>query len=147
MLNFSLAAWKNLVKNKTSKRVEIRIPSWVDRSKLAARLNGQPASIFWVGNFVAVEGLKPNDTIALEFPIKEAKEEYTSGGFPATTEGRTYTLTFKGNTLVDVSPRDDRGRYAIYQRDALKQAQAPTREVTRYVSPVSIKWWSGIPSD
>jgi len=131
---------KVLVKNKTSRRVEIRIPSWVDRSKLAARLNGEPASTFWVGNFVVVEGLKANDAIALEFPVKEAKEQYTS-------EGRTYTLTFRGNTLVDVSPRDDRGYYAIYQRDELKQAKVPTRDVTRYVSPVSIKWWSGIPSD
>jgi len=131
---------KVLVKNKTSKRVAIRIPSWIDRAGLAVQVNDRAASPVWVGNFVVADGLKPGDTIGLQFPVKEAKEEYTS-------EGRTYTLTFRGNTLVDVSPRDDRGYYAIYQRDALKQAKAPTREATRYVPPHSIKWWSGIPSD
>lgn len=131
---------KVLVKNKTSKRVAIRIPSWVDRSKLAVQLNHQPASTFWAGNFVVVEGLKPGDAITLEFPVKEATEQYTY-------EGRKYTLSFRGNTLIDVSPRDDRGFYPIYQRDGFKRAQAPTRQVTRHVSPVLIKWWSGNPSD
>lgn len=131
---------KVLVKNKTSKRVSIRLPGWVERSKLGVQLNGQPASVFWVGNFVVVDGLKPGDTVTLEFPVHEAKEQYTSGG-------RIYTLLFRGNTLVDVSPRDDRGSYGIYQREELKRAKAPMREVTRRVSPVMIKWWSGIPSD
>jgi hypothetical protein len=131
---------KVLVKNKTSRRVAIRIPSWVDRSKLAVRLNSQPVSTFWVGNFAVVEGLKPQDVIALEFPVKEAKEEYTY-------EARTYTLFFRGNTLVDVSPRNDQGYYPIYQRDGLKRAKAPMREVTSYAAPVLIKWWSGVPLD
>ena len=68
---------------------------------------------------MVVEGLKPGDAITLEFPVKEATEQYTY-------EGRKYTLSFRGNTLIDVSPRDDRGFYPIYQRDGFKRAQAPT---------------------
>ena len=63
----------------------------------------------------------------------------------------TYTCEFRGNTLVDISPRreapswetvgqDDgvtsvlsRG-YPIYARDHMKGDRAPMREVTRYVS-------------
>ena len=61
--------------------------------------------------------------------------------------GQTYTLHFRGNTLVDVFPVQDRGYYPIYQRDACKQTVAPMREITRYAPPRLIKWWSGAPEE
>jgi hypothetical protein len=131
---------KVVIKNKTSKRVSVRIPSWVDRSQLRCGVNGATVSAHWVGNFIMIENLKADDTLLLEFPIREATEHYTYAG-------RTYTLRFKGNTLVDISPRQDRGNYPIYQRDPLKQAKAPMKQVARFVAPSTIKWWSGVPGD
>lgn len=62
------------------------------------------------------------------------------------------TLGMRGNTLVDISPREDRPRstkvfmddgaiypcvagYPLYQRDHMKADKAPTKSVERYVAP------------
>jgi len=145
---------KVLLKNKTSEQVSVRVPAWVDRAQLRCHVNEQSVVPIAVGNFVVFEGLRPNDAIKLEFPVKEQTEYYTyrPTGFSVLQEtsedaGIVYTLRFRGNTLVDVSPREDAGYYPIYQRDHYKQAQAPEREVTRYVAPRLIKWWSGDPNE
>jgi hypothetical protein len=142
---------KVVIRNKACDRVSIRIPSWVDRSQLRVRVNDRAASPVWLGNFILLENLKTQDTLTLLFPVEEHTEQYTYhpgifGGLPDVREGGLiYTLKFRGNTLVDVTPREDRGFYPIYQRDHYKQTAAPMREVTRYVAPKLIKWWSGAP--
>jgi len=144
---------KVVIKNKTCERVSIRIPSWVDRSQLRSSVNERATSPVWLGNFILLENLKAKDTLAVQFPIKELTEHYTyrPSSFGAMSDiregGLPYTLTFRGNTLVDVSPREDRGFYPIYQRDPCKQTIAPMREVTRFVAPRLIKWWSGVPEE
>ena len=144
---------KVIIKNKTCKCVSIRIPSWVDRSQLRSSVNERGASPVWLGNFILLENLNPNDTLTVQFPIKEQTEHYTyrPGEFGGLSDirdgGLTYTLHFRGNTLVDVSPHEDRGYYPIYQRDRCKQVVAPMHEVTRYVAPRLIKWWSGDPEE
>jgi Beta-L-arabinofuranosidase, GH127 len=145
---------KVILRNKTSEQISVRIPAWVDRAQLRCNVNEKSLMPAAVGNFVVFEGLKPNDTINLEFPVKEETEYYTyrDGGFASLNEtnedaGIVYTLRFRGNTLVDVSPREDEGYYPIYRRDQYKQSQASEREVTRYVAPQLIKWWSGDTND
>jgi hypothetical protein len=143
-----------ILKNKTSERVSVRIPAWVNRSQLQCQVNGEGVIPAAVGNFLVFEQLKPSDTIKLEFPVKEETEYYTyrDGGFASLNEinedaGIIYTLRFRGNTLVDVSPREDEGYYPIYMRNQYKQSQTPEREVTRYVAPRPIRWWSGDPNE
>jgi len=47
----------------------------------------------------------------------------------------TYTMTFKGNTLVDVSPRDGGPGIPLYQRSVQRDGSvAPTKTVTRFVA-------------
>jgi hypothetical protein len=145
---------KVLLKNKMSKQVSVRVPAWVDRKQLQCFVNENRFVPSAVGNFLLFDALKPNDVIKLEFPVKEETESYTyrPGGFASLQEtnesaGIVYTLRFRGNTLVDISPREDEGFYPIYKRDQYKQDQAPQREVIRYVAPRLIKWWAGDPSD
>jgi len=145
---------KVLLKNKTSEQVSVRIPAWVDRGQLRCQVNEKTVVPPTVGNFIVFDGLKPNDAIKLEFPVKDETEHYTyrPTGFANLQEtnedaGIIYTLRFRGNTLVDVSPREDEGYYPIYKRDHYKQNQTPQREVTRYVAPRLIKWWAGEPGD
>jgi hypothetical protein len=45
-----------------------------------------------------------------------------------------YTFRFKGNTVVDVSPREEGLGYPIYLRDHYKSNTAPMKEVKRYIS-------------
>ena len=59
---------------------------------------------------------------------------------PLTTEkhtvgGREYTLTFRGSTLVDITPRDTSpNRYQYYLRQGMMENKAPMREVKRFVA-------------
>ena len=145
---------KVVLKNKTGERVSVRVPAWVDRARRSCQVNGKSQLPVAVGDFVLFEGLKPDDTIKLEFPVKEETEYYTyrPGGFASLQEvtensGVIYTLQFRGNTLVDVSPREDRGLYPIYQRGEYKKTEAPQNQVVRYVAPRLIKWWSGDPNE
>jgi hypothetical protein len=47
---------------------------------------------------------------------------------------------FRGNTLVDITPRDPGPGYPLYQREALQQTKAPLKQVTRYVPPRLVEW-------
>jgi hypothetical protein len=51
----------------------------------------------------------------------------------------TFTCYFKGNTLVDIQPRETGLGYPLYQRERFKQDKAPMVELTRYVSTKTIK--------
>jgi len=65
--------------------------------------------------------------------MKKETVKYTYGG-------KEYSLNFKGNTLVDISPRDEGNGYPIYLREHYKKDKAEMKKVTRYVSPVIIDW-------
>jgi hypothetical protein len=47
----------------------------------------------------------------------------------------TFTCRFKGNTLIDINPREQGLSYPLYQREHFKKNKAPFVEVTRYVAP------------
>ncbi|OGO36257.1 MAG: hypothetical protein A2147_11540 [Chloroflexi bacterium RBG_16_57_8] len=126
---------KVVVRNKTAKVLFLRIPAWADKKAVRCSRNGKPAEFIWDGNYILLTGLKKKDVIAVEFPMVECTEKH-----------RGYTITFKGNTVVDLSPRNkliaenEASVYPIYRRDYLKADKAPMKKVTRYVSPGLIKW-------
>ena len=91
------------------------------------------------------------DQVVVEFPVVETVEKYTD-----LTYQQTYTCTFRGNTLMHISPRaespcyrqtalgEDGSRlqiykgYPLYLRDALKGDRAPMKKMERYVAPTLI---------
>ena len=87
------------------------------------------------------------DVVRVEFPVVESTETFTLPSY-----GRQVTCDFKGNTLVDMSPRKDgpdlvkmasddgglfevRKGYPIYLRDHYQADRAPLKTVERYVAP------------
>ena len=73
---------------------------------------------------------------------------YADGAGGPTLPATRYRCHFKGNTLVDITPRDGRKHltrpeqepYPIYLRDHYRADRAPMRRVTRYVAPFTIRW-------
>jgi hypothetical protein len=124
---------KTVLRNKTAKRMLVRLPGWVPRGAVHCRVGSRPVDCEWVNNYLLVEGLKPADTIVLEFPVVESVVQ-------ATLEGILYTLYFRGNTLVRFSAQvTKRGSvhsdsYPIYRRGHLFAPHAPTIKKNRYVS-------------
>ncbi len=120
---------KVVIHNKTAKTLLLRIPQWVNKQAVRCKRNGKSVNFAWAGNRLLIEGLGKKDTITVEFPMVERTEKHYK-----------YTFTFKGNTVVDVSPREHTGGYPIYLRDSMKADKAPMKKVTRYVAPRLIKW-------
>jgi len=135
---------KLVIKNKSAKLIHVRIPQWVDRNAIKCSVNNKKIALNWLDNYLMISPKGEKDVIAIEFPMVERVEK-----FKATTFETTYTCTFKGNTLVDISPRpkephwdkmaDDAGdwfkigkQYPIYQRDYYKKTKAPIKKIKRY---------------
>ena len=136
---------KVVLKNKTARVAYVRIPQWVDRKAVRCRINQKIVASRWLNQYLMVGGLAPRDMVTIEFPLVETEEEYTE-----LTYERKYTCRFRGNTLVDISPREKRPDYTqmgsddgatfpvkrgypLYQRDFYRRDKAPIKKVQRYV--------------
>jgi hypothetical protein len=141
---------KVVLTNKTAHKIYVRIPLWADKSAVRCLVNEQPAATHRLGSYLAIEGLAPRDVVTIEFPMVETVETYTLPSYPD-----RYTLRFKGNTVVDISPRADHlaitemgsddgaffkvnTGYPIYQREHYRRDRAPIVEKMQYVSGASI---------
>ena len=126
---------KVVIKNKRARKMTVRIPRWVDKRAVECAINQTETDMFWVGNTLVFDGLQEKDVVTIEFPMVEQTVKYTH---PFDKE---YTITFKGNTVVDISPRETNPTaYPIYLRDHYKRDKAPMKKVTHYVSPVVLNW-------
>jgi len=138
------------LKNKSAKKIHLRIPMWVDKTAVQCQVNGKNVPLLWLNNYLIIDPVAENDFVTIEFPMVETTERWTEP-----TYATTYTCQFKGNTLVDISPRasipawatvgQDDGViaqvikvYPIYEREHYKANKAPMKKTARYVSPVII---------
>lgn len=86
---------------------------------------------------VIVDGLRPRDVVTVTFPVVEETAKYSCQG-TRSPEPTEYTLRFKGNDLVDISPRKGGVGYPVYLRDSYRQDHVPTKGVTRFVSSANL---------
>ena len=142
---------KVVLRNKTARWLSFRIPVWVDHATVKCSVNCERRSPSWIANYARIDGLHAKDTIVFTFPMDEETVNYTVLTEQQwTTDPRkdknppdstiTFKCTFRGNTLVDFSPRPDGRWYLNYKREQYKQDKAPMKEVTRFVTPDIIKW-------
>ena len=131
---------KVVIRNKRARRVTVRMPHWVRRPEVRADVAGVARGLSWVGNRVVFDDLAPEDTVTLTFPVEETTASYTVAA--RTAMEQTYACTFRGSTLVDISPRDEAPTsYPIYLRDHLRGDEAPMRKVERFVADRTITHW------
>ena len=145
-----------VVRNKTARSVAVRLPGWADREAVECRVGDTRARPSRVANYLVFDGLRGQDLLTVKFPMVEQTVDYTvaDGVYTDGSDGRAalpatrYRCHFKGNTLIDIAPRDGRKHlsgpeqepYAIYLRDHYRADRAPAKRVTRYVAPFTISW-------
>ena len=130
-----------VIRNKKATRVSVRIPSWVNRREIQCRVREQERRLEWIGNYISIDGLAPGDAVTLEFPIVEDTISTTAALDPTWRKVQTYKCSFKGNTLIDIYPRDEsRVSYPIFQRDHYRHRTTPMKTATRYVYPGVLEW-------
>ena len=128
-----------VITNKTARRISVRIPPWVDRSRLESRVNGEGRRPGWVAGYAMFDGLTPGDAIELSFPL--ATQTLSRTAYSGKPDETVYTIRTRANTVLDISPRDEAPRsYPFYLRDHLKGDRAPMKTVTRFVAPIIPEW-------
>ena len=146
---------KVVLRNKQAREALVRIPLWADRSQVRTRVGSREVPVIWLGNYIRVDKLKPQDQVTIEFPMRETVEKWTvpkSQRFLSGPNQQVFTCRFRGNTLVEITPSLYSGNSLekapvprvnpLYQRRAklYESGKAPMKEVTRFVSPGAIEW-------
>lgn len=134
---------KVVLRNKTAREAFVRIPLWVDKKTVQCRIGDQTVRLEWFGNYLRLRDLKPGNVATIEFPMAERTEQWSawpSGPFLLTVpQGTVYTIKFRGNTVVELSPELGPGWWLYQGRPEKYQAtKAPMKKVTRYVTPATL---------
>lgn len=134
---------KVVLKNKTAREAFVRIPAWVNKKSTRTALSGKALSNVWFGNYLRFEGLRPNDTITLQFPIVETTEQWTIPKLSDRLGGpdkQEHICRFRANTLVEISPPLAPGCPLYSRRAHFLKDEVAMKKVTRYVTPMVPRW-------
>jgi hypothetical protein len=133
---------KVVLLNKTARRVAVRIPSWINRREIRSSVNGASRQADWLGAYQVFDDLKPGDVIQVEFPVLQETVHLSGKMAPVSQKQNTlYAITFRGNTVVDITPRDESPTaYPMYHRDSMKAGPAPLKTIERCVTAKIAKW-------
>ncbi len=132
-----------VLKNKQAREAFVRIPLWVDRRQVRVKLGTKEVPNLWLGNYLRLQDLKPQDQVTIEFPVRETTEKWTVPKLHRYLSGpnqQVFTCRFKGNTLVEISPSLFGSPLYQARTKRYQAGQAPTKKVTRYVTPVVLRW-------
>jgi hypothetical protein len=94
-------------------------------------VNDKAIGLHRVGNNILFDHLAGGEKIRVEFPVPETTEQYTICG-------TRYTVSLRGNTVVDITPRESddeaaENRYLFFQREHLKSGSTPMHDVKRFI--------------
>ncbi len=131
---------KVVVRNKAAREIFVRIPLWVDRTAVRCTVGSKRPPNVWLGNRLRFPQVRPGDVLTIQFPMVQKTEVWTIPNV-STPEPRkqVHRCTFRGNTLVELSPPLAPGS-PLYQRTRLLADAAPTKKVTRFVSRLTLRW-------
>jgi hypothetical protein len=116
---------KVVIRNKTAKKLSVRIPEGTPCEQVACDVNGKKRETPWSGDYLGVDRLKKGDLVTITFPLMEKSLFKVIGDVP-------YRLTLKGNTVLDIDPEGT--IYPLYQRDHYRRKRAPLKKTARFVS-------------
>ena len=144
---------KVVVRNKAAHEIFVRIPLWVDRKAVRCTVGPKEVPNVWFGNRLRFSELQPGDVLTIQFPMVEKTEEWLVLRIDCREgpEKQVHTCKFKGNTLVEISPPlkgNTLGEISpplvpsspLYQRSYFLKNTAPMKKITRFVSPLTLKW-------
>lgn len=124
---------KVVLKNKSARRLAVRIPRWVADDELTCLRNGNKIDSVRVGNYLLCPDVSPQDEIALEFPIHDRTTVYT-------VDDTDYECHFRGNDLISIRPQLAGSAYPMYTDRAGAAGATPMTTVERYVTPNLLPW-------
>jgi len=107
----------------------VRVPDWAERAQVDVTVDGNPRTFEWSGEYVKLTGLGPDENVTVTYPLRELVETVPIGGAVDVTPPE-YTLTWSGDTVVEISPEGT--VCPLYQREYFRQEEAPMKMTTFY---------------
>lgn len=107
----------------------IRVPKWVQREKV--NVAGAGKEWMWVGTYIRISNLKPNDQVTVSYPMVEQEEVVR-------VLHDEYKVRWRGNTVVSIEPPGKIG--PLYQRAHLKKEKAPLTKYAYHAASKEINW-------
>jgi hypothetical protein len=139
---------KVVIRNKTAKNLQVRIPAWVPQADLRCTLNDKPVDPGWCGRYALFQDIPLNASLTLEFPVE--KETITLM-IPMMNARQYRGLTraayqFKGSTCIGVV--EDESIFGsvypwvrLYHHPQYHLDTAPLVEVPYHVVAKPIQWY------
>ena len=120
---------KVVLHNKKAHTAMVHIPRWIDRSEIKCFIGKNAVNPPSAGNYLLFQNIEAGDDIRLEFPLLERVDEYFY-------HDKTYRVHFRGNTVMDVLPRDNdsQKKYSVYPRRLKSDGSTPMHTVRRFVA-------------
>ena len=140
---------KIILRTKSARHLSIRIPAWVQRSRLVCLVDDQPVATVWAGAYIILSSLPAGAVVTLQFPLTR---ETVTLPIP-NMNSRQYrgvaqvTATFKGSTCIGLAEAEEEVHgmqpawVPMFRRPAYQQDQAPMREVPHHVVEHPIRWY------
>ena len=66
-----------VIRNKTARRLSVRIPRWANKRAVQVKLGTESVSPSWLGNYVILDTIRPGDRGTITFPMVTTTERYT----------------------------------------------------------------------
>jgi hypothetical protein len=135
---------KVVIKNKTARRISVRIPPWVPRRALRCAVDGRPAVPDWIGRCAQFTGLRGGEVLTLEFPLKK---ETLNLALSSVNGADVVKLRaeFKGSTCLSTVSVDENFVEPVgcklFNRPEYQADQAPMRNVHHRVVQKPIRWY------
>jgi hypothetical protein len=132
-----------LLRNKTARRINVRIPAWIPRGTLRCQVDGQAATPDWVGRYAQFGGLRGRERLELQFPLQRE----TRSLFLSSINGADMVelrAEFKGSTCLSTVNVDENWPEPVgcklFHRPGYRLDQAPMKEVPYRVVEKPIRW-------
>ncbi|HZO88166.1 MAG TPA: hypothetical protein VFB38_07475 [Chthonomonadaceae bacterium] len=104
------------VRLKRAGRLKLRCPEGMDAAEVGLKVDGQAVPAQAEGSYFVLEGLQAGAEVEMTFPTPIVTRKETVADVP-------YTVTWKGNAVIDLSPEGE--DYPTYRRQAWRQSVAP----------------------
>ena len=122
------------IKIKEAPKLKVRIPDWVERTRIEVKVNGDIRHEFqWEESYVSLQGLRKMDLVSILFPMVNTIITESIGG-------GNFTTYWKGDTVIEISPPGE--IVPLYKRwyYSFSGAELPLKELNYNSSAGNIEW-------
>jgi hypothetical protein len=101
---------KVVLRNKAARRLCVRVPGWVDKSKVDCRVDGHSTPPYFLGNYLLLDQINNSAVVTLAFPIHEESQTFTledygdRGREPKSLGTYKYRVSLRAATATMVTP-------------------------------------------